>query len=81
MALAWGVLVAGVVQLLFHLPFLYRLGLLPSPSRESDPGVGEVKRLMLPALFGVSVAQNQPVSRYDSGLFSGHRFGFLAVLF
>lgn len=57
MALAWGVLVAGVVQLLFHLPFLYRLGLLPHPSRQKDPGVGDVKRLMLPALFGVSVAQ------------------------
>lgn len=57
MALAWGVLVAGVVQLLFHLPFLYKLGLLPHPSKETDPGVGEVKRLMLPALFGVSVAQ------------------------
>ena len=57
MALAWGVLVAGVVQLLFHLPFLYRLGLLPSPTRKSDLGVGEVKRMMIPALFGVSVAQ------------------------
>ncbi|MEA3405263.1 MAG: murein biosynthesis integral membrane protein MurJ [Pseudomonadota bacterium] len=57
LALAWGVLVAGVVQLLFHLPFLYKLDLLPHPSRESDPGVGEVKRLMIPALFGVSVAQ------------------------
>ncbi|GAB6070923.1 murein biosynthesis integral membrane protein MurJ [Thiomicrorhabdus hydrogeniphila] len=57
MALAWGVLVAGVVQLLFHLPFLYKLGLLPHPSTQSDEGVGEVKRLMIPALFGVSVAQ------------------------
>mgnify|MGYP006277175467 FL=1 len=57
MALAWGVLAAGVVQLLFHLPFLIRLGLLPRPRAKSDPGVGEVKRLMLPALFGVSVAQ------------------------
>ncbi len=57
MALAWGVLVAGIVQLLFHLPFLYKLDLLPHPSRKTDPGVGEVKRLMLPALFGVSVAQ------------------------
>lgn len=57
MALAWGVLVAGVVQLLFHLPFLYKLDLLPHPTRKSDPGVSEVKRLMLPALFGVSVAQ------------------------
>ncbi len=57
MALAWGVLAAGVVQLLFHLPYLYRLGLLPHPTRQADPGVGEVKRLMIPALFGVSVAQ------------------------
>lgn len=57
MALAWGVLLAGVVQLLFHLPFLWQMGLLPKPTRQSDPGVSEVKRLMLPALFGVSVAQ------------------------
>lgn len=57
MALAWGVLIAGVVQLLFHLPFLWRLGLLPKPTRQKDEGVGEVQRLMLPALFGVSVAQ------------------------
>jgi len=57
MALAWGVLVAGVVQLLFHLPFLYKLDLLPRPTRQKDDGVGEVQRLMLPALFGVSVAQ------------------------
>ena len=57
MALAWGVLAAGVVQLLFHLPYLYRLGLLPHPTRQTDPGVSDVKRLMIPALFGVSVAQ------------------------
>ncbi|MCK2169579.1 lipid II flippase MurJ, partial [Thalassospira xiamenensis] len=30
-ALAWGVLAAGVVQLLFQLPFLARLHLLPVP--------------------------------------------------
>lgn len=57
MALAWGVLVAGVLQLLFHVPFLRRLGLLPMPSARKNEGVGEVKRLMIPALFGVSVAQ------------------------
>jgi len=57
MALAWGVLVAGVLQLLFHVPFLKRLGLLPVPSAQKNDGVGEVKRLMIPALFGVSVAQ------------------------
>lgn len=57
MALAWGVLAAGVIQLLFHLPFLKKLGLLTVPSSKPNDGVGEVKRLMLPALFGVSVAQ------------------------
>lgn len=57
MALAWGVLVAGVVQLLFHLPFLKSMGLLPVPTLKNDDGVGEVKRLMIPALFGVSVMQ------------------------
>ncbi|GAB6034011.1 murein biosynthesis integral membrane protein MurJ [Galenea microaerophila] len=57
MALAWGVLIAGIAQLLLHLPFLWRLGLLPKPIPSKDPGVNEVKRLMLPALFGVSVAQ------------------------
>ena len=32
LALAWGVFVAGIVQLLFQLPFLYRLNLLPIPA-------------------------------------------------
>lgn len=57
LALGWGVLLAGVLQLTFHLPFLWRLGLLPRPRPLADPAVDEVKRLMLPALFGVSVAQ------------------------
>ena len=58
MALAWGVLIAGVAQLLFQLPFLARMGLLPRPRfAPRDPGVRRVGRLMLPALFGVSVAQ------------------------
>ena len=58
MALAWGVFIAGVAQLLFQLPFLARLGLLPRPrlGRGHD-GVGRVFKLMLPAIFGVSVAQ------------------------
>jgi putative peptidoglycan lipid II flippase len=41
MALAWGVLIAGVAQLTFQLPFLARENLLPLP----------------PALFGASVSQ------------------------
>ncbi len=58
MALAWGVFVSGIVQLLFQLPFLSRLGLLPIPRiRRHDEGVKRVYRLMIPALFGVSVSQ------------------------
>lgn len=64
-ALATGVLVAGAVQLIFQLPFLARERSLVWPrlgasSDEAKPAVGEVNkvfRLMLPALFGVSVAQ------------------------
>lgn len=57
-ALAWGVLLAGVVQLAFQLPFLARLGLLPRPRLGfQDADVRRIGRLMGPALFGVSVAQ------------------------
>ena len=58
LALAWGVLIAGVAQLLFQLPFLAHIRLLPVPRpRRGHEGVRRVKRLMLPALFGVSVSQ------------------------
>ena len=58
MALAWGVLVAGVVQLLFQLPFLVRLGLMPRPMVDwQHEGVRRVLGLMAPAIFGVSVSQ------------------------
>jgi putative peptidoglycan lipid II flippase len=60
MALAWGVFLAGVVQLAFQAPFLKRLDLLPRPRlawRQADEGVKRVFKLMLPAIFGVSVAQ------------------------
>ncbi len=57
-ALAWGVLLAGMLQLAFQLPFLHRLGLLPRPRlAPRDPGVRKILRLMAPALFGVSVTQ------------------------
>lgn len=57
-ALAWGVLLAGIIQLLFQLPFLYRLGLLPRPRWGwRHPGVQKIVTLMIPALFGSSVAQ------------------------
>ncbi|GAB5413070.1 MAG: murein biosynthesis integral membrane protein MurJ [Congregibacter sp.] len=57
-ALAWGVFLAGVVQLLFQLPFMYRLDLVPRPIWDTrDPGVRQIMTLMVPALFGVSVSQ------------------------
>ncbi len=57
-ALAWGVLLAGVLQLGFQLPALWRLGLLPRPRIDfGDPGVRRILRLMAPAIFGTSVGQ------------------------
>ena len=57
-ALAWGIFAAGVIQLLFQLPFLWKEGLLVKPKWgwESE-GVQKILKLMGPALFGVSVAQ------------------------
>ncbi len=58
MALAWGVLIAGVAQLTFQLPFLASEGLLTKPSVGfRDEGVKKILTLMLPAIFGVSVGQ------------------------
>ncbi|MFW6340776.1 MAG: murein biosynthesis integral membrane protein MurJ, partial [Wenzhouxiangella sp.] len=57
-ALAWGVLVAGVLQLGVQLPVLARHGVLPRPRAGfAHPGVRRILRLMLPTLLGSSVAQ------------------------
>jgi putative peptidoglycan lipid II flippase len=57
-ALAWGVLIAGITQFTFQLPFLARQRLLPRPRPGfHDPGVRRVLKLMVPALFAVSVTQ------------------------
>ena len=57
-ALAWGVFAAGIIQLLFQFPALSSLGLLPKPTvKFKDPGVKRILKLMLPAIFGVSVTQ------------------------
>lgn len=58
MALAWGVFAAGVVQMLFQLPALIKLGLLPGFKVDFyHAGVRRVMRLMLPAIFSVSITQ------------------------
>jgi len=56
--LAAGVFVAGVVQVLFLLPSLKCVGLLPRPSWGwQDAGVRRIMKLMLPGILGSSVAQ------------------------
>ena len=57
-SLAWGVLLAGLAQLIIQVPALMRLGLMPRPRwgwRHS--GVRRIIKLMIPTLFGSSVAQ------------------------
>ncbi|MDH5736973.1 MAG: murein biosynthesis integral membrane protein MurJ [Gammaproteobacteria bacterium] len=57
-SLAWGVLIAGVAQLSFQIPFLMKEGVMPRPVISfKDEGVRRILSLMLPALFGVSVGQ------------------------
>ena len=57
-ALAWAVFFGGLAQLLFQLPFLRRIRMLPRPRWDPrDEGVRRILRLMAPAVLGVSVAQ------------------------
>ena len=58
MALAWAVFAGGIAQLLFQIPFLRRVRMLPRPRwAPRDPGVVRILKLMAPAAIGVSVAQ------------------------
>jgi putative peptidoglycan lipid II flippase len=58
LALAYGVFAAGLVQLLFQLPFLMRAGLVPRPKwGAAHEGVRRILKLMIPVIFGSSVAQ------------------------
>ena len=58
MALGWGVLIAGTTQLLLQIPFLSKISMVPKPTiNRNSEGVKKIIKLMLPALFGVSVSQ------------------------
>jgi putative peptidoglycan lipid II flippase len=58
MALAWGVAFAGVAQLLLQFPSLIKLGMMPIPKlKRGHQGVKKITTLMIPAIFGSSVAQ------------------------
>lgn len=56
--LAWAVFAGGALQLALQVPFLARIGLLPRWKLNlNHPGVKRILKLMLPALFGVSISQ------------------------
>lgn len=58
MALAYGVFIAGLAQLVFQVPFLAKIHAVPRPRwRPKHEGVRRAGKLMLPAIFGSSVAQ------------------------
>ncbi|RMQ97581.1 Protein MurJ -like protein [Pseudomonas savastanoi pv. glycinea] len=58
MALGWAVLVGGLLQLLYQLPHLKKIGMLVLPRLNlHDTGVWRVMKQMLPAILGVSVSQ------------------------
>jgi len=58
MALGWAIFVAGVLQLLLQLPALRQLDLLSLPRWGwRHPDVRRILKLMVPTLFGSSVAQ------------------------
>ena len=57
-ALAWGVFAGGLIQFLFQIPFMYKAGVLVKPRWSwHSKGVTKIRKLIIPALFGVSVTQ------------------------
>ena len=57
-ALAYGVLFAGLIQYFIQLPFLYKMDLLVTPKVNFKySGVNKVLKLMLPAILGTAVVQ------------------------
>ncbi|MCL2589374.1 MAG: murein biosynthesis integral membrane protein MurJ [Betaproteobacteria bacterium] len=58
LALAWGVFLGGMLQLLLQVRPLMRIGMLPRPKFDpAFPGVRRILALMGPAVLGVSVGQ------------------------
>lgn len=56
--LAYGMVVGGILQLLFQIPVIIKLKLLVMPKWGwKDPNVTKIRKLMLPAILGVSASQ------------------------
>jgi putative peptidoglycan lipid II flippase len=57
-ALAWGVFAGGILQLLFSIPFVIRLGFHFRMRVDfKDPGVKRLLTLMVPLVYGASILQ------------------------
>lgn len=58
LAMAWAVFVGGVLQLSFQLPYLRKIGMPIIPRLNfKNKAVWKVVRLMVPAIFAMSIAQ------------------------
>ncbi|MFT3961006.1 murein biosynthesis integral membrane protein MurJ [Propionivibrio sp.] len=58
LALGWAVFIGGALQLVFQVPSLRRIGMLPRFALDwRDAGVRRILKLMAPAVLGVSVSQ------------------------
>ena len=56
--LGWAVFVGGILQMIYQIPYLLKIGLVPRISWNlHDEGVWRILKLMAPAVFGVSIAQ------------------------
>ncbi|WP_158367624.1 murein biosynthesis integral membrane protein MurJ [Candidatus Williamhamiltonella defendens] len=74
LALAWGVLLGGVLQLFYQLPFLKKIGMLVLPRINlKHAGSWRVMKQMCPAILGVCVSQISLIINtiYASFLVSG----------
>lgn len=62
---AAGVVIGGILQLGFQVPFLWRQGMRFKPSLDlKNPAIRKVGRLMIPGIFGVGISQiNFAISR------------------
>ncbi len=58
MTLAWGVLLGGVLQFVFQIPFLSHIQIKPRPRLGfKNEGVQRLLRLMVPLIYGASILQ------------------------
>ena len=80
-ALAMGVFVSGLLQLGFQVPAVMRLGLFRWPRwRPAAEGVRRIGKLMLPGVFGSSVAQVSLLLDTQIATFLDHWQCVVAVL-